>query len=82
MTSSDVADREVLVLPPRNRVEHNRRADVREDEEKLEEGAQVVSPPFDGGGVPGRTPFCCQGHLASGVCSVFVWITRLVFSAL
>ena len=53
--STDVADREVLVLPPRNRVEHNRRGDVRKDEEKLEEGSQVdlvVLPAT--GDVPGR----------------------------
>ena len=39
--SSDVADREGLVLPPRDRVEHNGGSDVGDDEKKLQEGSQV-----------------------------------------
>ena len=54
-SSSDVADGEGLVLPPRDRVEHNGRSDVGEDEEELQEGSQVdlvVLPAA--GDVPGR----------------------------
>ena len=40
-SSTDVADREGLVLPPRDRVEDDGRSDVRDDEEELQESAQV-----------------------------------------
>jgi hypothetical protein len=40
-SSSDVADGEELVLSPRDRVEHNGRPDVRDDEQELQERAQV-----------------------------------------
>src|SRR6185312_11452355 len=38
---SDVADCEGFVLPPRNRVEGNSRSDAGDDEEELQESAQV-----------------------------------------
>ena len=38
---SHVADREGFVLPPRNRVEDNSRSDGGDDEEELQQSAQV-----------------------------------------
>src|SRR5919107_5325038 len=35
------ADREGLVLPLRNRIEHDRRSDVREDEQELQEHTEI-----------------------------------------
>jgi hypothetical protein len=40
-SSSDVAEGENLVLPPRDRVEDDGRSDVRDDEKKLQEDSQV-----------------------------------------
>jgi hypothetical protein len=40
-SSSDVADRERLVLTPRDRVEDDGRADVRDDEEELQKSTQI-----------------------------------------
>jgi hypothetical protein len=40
-SSCNIADGEDLVLPPRDRIEHDGRTDVRDDEEELQERAQV-----------------------------------------
>ena len=40
-SSCDVADGEDLALPPRDRVEHDGRSDVRDDEEELQQRGQV-----------------------------------------
>ena len=40
-TRGDVADREELVLPPHDRVDHDGCADVRDDQQELEEHAEV-----------------------------------------
>ena len=40
-SSSDVADREELVLSPHDRVEHDGRSDVGDDQQELQERAQV-----------------------------------------
>src|SRR5688572_4860362 len=53
-SSGDVTDGDGLVLPPRDRVEHNSRSNVREDEKELQEGSQidlvVLAPTGDVGG--------------------------------
>jgi len=39
-SSSDVAEREGFVLPPRDRVEDDGRSDVRDDQEELQESGE------------------------------------------
>ena len=54
-SSSDVADGEELVLSPHDRVEHDGRSDVREDQQELQERAQVDLVVLAAAGdVPGR----------------------------
>ena len=39
--SGDIAEREDLVLPPHDRVQDNGRADVRDDQQELEEHSEI-----------------------------------------